>query len=263
MALISSRPFNDALLPIPASGKTPARVAHVLEPEYHQDVYRLPGELAASSKHGAFQVGADGILTREPNRGKQPEYVDDIDEPDTLSFIGKLQSTGERLTADDTTNVAALKSIAVRTGYVDIDAARSISAESFRITSNRAGVIRGDVLINSTGDGTIGRVAVYHYDFPAVVDGHVTILRFADPSLGWYAAAYLLTTPGQHQIYRYINGSSGQVEIYPQDIARLWIPKQSLDTMKQTGDALMRACLQFERFRAQMGAALAQAALDD
>ncbi|QDP24300.1 hypothetical protein [Bradyrhizobium cosmicum] len=93
-------------------------------------------------------------------------------------------------------------------------------------------MIAGDLLINSTGDGTIGRVAVYDEQFPAVVDGHITIVRLKNPKLAWYIAAYLLSTQGQRQIYRYINGSSGQVEIYPVDIARLWVPFGEQENVK-------------------------------
>lgn len=255
MALIAQRPFNDSLLPLDSNGG----VAHVFEPEFHQDVYRLAGERAQAAAAGAFRLGDEGVLSRLPNRGKQPEYVDDSDDPETLQYIGQLTPEGRRLTDKDTMNIAALKSVSIRSGYVDIDSARAVSAEYFVKNKVRSSVVRGDVLVNSTGDGTIGRVAVYHYDFPAVVDGHITILRFNDLQLAWYAAAYLLTSSGQHQLYRYINGSSGQVEIYPQDIGRLWIPRREAEAMKGIAEALEKAANRFEAFRTQMGSALALA----
>lgn len=257
MALISKRPFKELLLAV--NGDKEVNTNHILEPEFHQDLYRESAIQAQKSPHGAFQIGEVGILTRAANRGKQPEYVDDQDDPETLVFIGKISSDGNRLTEADTRNVAALKSIAIRTGFVDMDSARAVSEEYFNRNKTRSGVIRGDVLINSTGDGTIGRVAVYHYDFPAVVDGHVTILRFHNLELAWYTAAYLLTEAGQHQLYRYINGSSGQVEIYPQDISRLWIPRQSAQRQSDTSSALQQACEQFELFRESMRLSLSLA----
>lgn len=258
MALLSQRPFCDSKLPL--DDGTEAKVTYIFEPEFHQDIYRLAGEKARESTLGSFQLGDSEIVARAINRGKQPEYVDDQDDPDSLAFIGYLSPSGRRLTREETSNVAALKSVAIRSGYVDIDAARAVSDSYFKKNEARSSVVRGDVLINSTGDGTIGRVAVYHYDFPAVVDGHVTIVRFKDVDLAWYAAAYLLTENGQHQLYRYINGSSGQVEIYPQDIARLWIPKRSDGDMKSIGKSLREGCEQFEAFRTQMGKTLALAA---
>ena len=47
---------------------------------------------------------------------------------------------------------------------------------------------------------------------------------------------------GQRQIYRYINGSSGQVEIYPQDLARIWVkPPKSAAHKKAVADGLRTA----------------------
>jgi hypothetical protein len=55
---------------------------------------------------------------------------------------------------------------------------------------------------------------------------------------------------------RYINGSSGQVEIYPQDIARLWIPPKSKPDMKKISDKLRDACAKHSKFFIDMKAAL-------
>jgi len=252
MALLTRRQASDCVLPL-ESGEA----AHIFEPEFHQDIYVKPIADAQNSKYGAFQILNDGVLKRSPNRGKQPEYADDLDNPASLKFIGKLHSTGKRLTAKDTCNVAALKSVSIRAGYVDIDSGRSVSKEFWTANQERCSVQRGDVLINSTGDGSIGRVAVYHYDFPAVVDGHITILRFQDQALGWYTAAYLMSQAGQRQIYRYINGSSGQVEIYPQDIGRLWIPRRTAKKMAQIVTEFQEACFKFGQFRDNLGSALA------
>jgi restriction endonuclease S subunit len=126
----------------------------------------------------------------------------------------------------------------------------------FEKVKKRASVKLNDVLINSTGDGTIGRVAIYDRLHPAIVDGHITIVRFNDPDLAWYAATYLLSTQGQNQLYRYINGSSGQVEIYPQDIARVWIPPKSESAMKGIANSLRSAVKKHEEFYSEMRSTL-------
>ena len=255
MALFAKRSFTESVLS--NSGSSDSKI-HVFEPEFHQEIYRQPAENALTAPYGSFQL-TDELLTEPIHRGMQPRYLDDLDDPDSLSFIGMMSNSGNPLTKKDTTNIAAIKSVGVRSGYIDIAASRSVSSDFYEDRKKRAGVKRNDLLINSTGDGTIGRVSVYHYDFPAVVDGHVSILRFKDPIFAWYTASYLLTAPGQHQIYRYINGSSGQVEIYPQDLARLIIPKRPGDEMKKIAEQLQVACGHFEKFRAHLGTAIAEA----
>lgn len=82
----------------------------------------------------------------------------------------------------------------------------------------------GDVLMNGTGVGTIGRAAAYLHDATALPDNHVTILRphagAIDPI---YLSVYLNTIAGQWQVEKYLRGSSGQIEVYPIDIAQFKI----------------------------------------
>ena len=134
--------------------------------------------------------------------------------------------------------------------------ARSVSREFYDNNITRAGVQKNDILINSTGDGTIGRVAIFSYDFPALVDGHITIVRLNNPDLAWYVAAFLLSSDGQKQIYRYINGSSGQVEIYPQDIARLWVKPADNAKMHAVARVFQAACKKHNEFYRDLKAAL-------
>lgn len=256
MALLTKRSFESSIL-YPTLDKSKPHV-HIFEPEFHQAVYLEAEEKARESEHGWFQLTGE-ILERPVQRGTQPEYADDPLELDEIEYIGMMHPSGERLTKETTENVAALKSVSVRNGYVDFDSARSVTQEFYQKRKKRAGIQYGDLLINSTGDGTIGRVSVYHYEYPAVVDGHIAIVRFKDIDLAWYTAAYLLTEPGQHQIYRFINGSSGQVEIYPDDIARLVIPKSTPEVMDKVAQTLKEACSSFEKFRSLMGSSVAAA----
>jgi len=88
----------------------------------------------------------------------------------------------------------------------------------------------GDVLINGTGRGTIGRTAPYLInEHQAIPDNHVTILRSSrlDPA---YLSFYLNALPGKLQVDKYQRGSSGQLELYPFDIRKfqVWEAPQSI-----------------------------------
>lgn len=79
-----------------------------------------------------------------------------------------------------------------------------------------------DVLINGTGVGTIGRCAPYLYKHEALPDNHVTILRtnLLDPV---YLSIYLNSIVGKLQVDKHFKGSSGQIELYPNEIGQFLV----------------------------------------
>jgi hypothetical protein len=231
---------------------------HILEPEFHQNKYVDPC-VNTSNMKGAFQVGDKSLLSVSPHRGKQPQYANDEDDPSSLEYEGMMLPDGNRMDSNSgLRNVCALKSASIRLGYVDTSLARSVSREYYLRRKAKSGVKKHDFLVNSTGDGTIARVAVYPYSFPSVVDGHITIVRYSQPEMAWYVAAYLLSEDGQNQLYRYINGSSGQVELYPQDIARVWVKPADKKKISEISNLFENACAMHEAFYGKLNGALSK-----
>ena len=79
-------------------------------------------------------------------------------------------------------------------------------------TTSERYLIVGDVVVNSTGEGTLGRVGIVKYLLePTVVDTHVTILR---PNLEinnnyfWFNIALR-----ENEIENLAEGSTGQTEL--------------------------------------------------
>lgn len=256
MALMTKRKITDTLLELHNPEQGLYATNHIFEPEFHQEIYVQACE-TTKAIDGAFQVGCTELLQRPINRGTQPDYADDENDVETLCYEGMITCDGSRRKDDEhKLNVCALKSNCIRNGYIDTSLARSVSRTFYEKVKGKAAVQKNDILINSTGDGTIGRVAVYNYDFPAVVDGHVTIVRYKDAKLAWYIAAFLLTEAGQNQIYRYINGSSGQVEIYPQDISRIWVKPADATKVHNVFTEFRGACDKHDEFFRDLTAAL-------
>ncbi|MFM2448955.1 MAG: hypothetical protein RIS44_1405 [Pseudomonadota bacterium] len=79
--------------------------------------------------------------------------------------------------------------------------------------------------MNGTGVGTIGRAAPYLHPDPAIPDNHVTILRPKQDLDAVYLSVFLNSMAGQWQVEERLRGSSGQIELYPTDIAQftVWI----------------------------------------
>ncbi|MDY0039676.1 MAG: hypothetical protein RBS57_05145, partial [Desulforhabdus sp.] len=86
----------------------------------------------------------------------------------------------------------------------------------------------GDLLMNGTGRGTLGRAAPYLTDRKAIPDNHVTMLRSRtlDPA---YLSFYLNSQVGQLQVEMHQRGTSGQLELYPFDIRKflVWAAPES------------------------------------
>jgi len=84
----------------------------------------------------------------------------------------------------------------------------------------------GDVLINSTGTGTLGRANIVLKPYKStVVDSHVTLLRvnrlFCDP---FYLKNILQYQPIQDRIYKnFVNGSTNQIELSLQKFSNMKI----------------------------------------
>jgi len=227
---------------------------HIYEPEYHQEEYVSVCNKIRDEK-GSYKLVDCAHLVGDIHRGIQPVYADDETDKSTLNWMGMTVSDGS-IWEEKNANVCALKSVCIRAGYIDFETARSVSPSFFEKNKAKAAVKKGDVLINSTADGTIGRVAVFNYGFPALVDGHITILRFDDADIAWYIGAFLMSDLGQKQIARYINGSSGQVEIYPQDIARIWIRSPSPKKIQTVASAFRSACEKYDSFKRDIKIAL-------
>ena len=107
---------------------------------------------------------------------------------------------------------------------LDADNRRALADEdSLRIQT-------GDVLINGTGVGTIGRAAAYLHDAAALPDNHVTVVRPGETLDPVYLAVYLNSVAGQLQVDQRFRGSSGQIELYPSDIAEfsVWLAPETL-----------------------------------
>lgn len=256
MAMLTTRKLSDTVLELQNPDKGLYSINHIFEPEFHQNLY-VDACTKTKESPGSFQVGDASLLECSISRGTQPVYADDETDPESLVYEGMITRDGSRLADPEKEfDVCALKSNCVRSGYIDTSLARSVSRKFYDKVRTKAAVRKNDILINSTGDGTIGRVAVYNFDFPAVVDGHITIVRYKEPQLAWYVAAFLLTADGQNQIYRYINGSSGQVEIYPQDISRIWIRSTTPQKQDELANELRKACEKYEAFYQELKAAL-------
>ena len=117
-------------------------------------------------------------------------------------------------------------------GWFDFDfSEKHYVDESFVIDERK--LVRGDLLINSTGVGTAGRVTYFGEDGDFVVDSHITIFRpNQDLILPKYALC-VLGLIGFNNIENMALGQSGQIELSLDIIGNIKIPVPPIDIQKQ------------------------------
>lgn len=117
-------------------------------------------------------------------------------------------------------------------GWFDFDfSERHYVDESFVIDERK--LEKGDLLINSTGVGTAGRITYFGEEGDFVVDSHITIFRpNQDLILPKYALC-ALGLIGFDNIENMALGQSGQIELSLDIIGNIKIPVPPIDVQKQ------------------------------
>ena len=143
------------------------------------------------------------LAIKEIKRGKSPKYADDSN---VYVFAQKCN---------------------VKLGRIDISLAKFLDMKTFDKYPVEEYMTDGDIIINSTGNGTLGRIGIFRdsdriNDFVIVPDSHVTIIRAGNQII----KDYLFFALKYHQPYleKLGEGSTNQTELRPSTVAELFIP---------------------------------------
>ena len=102
----------------------------------------------------------------------------------------------------------------------------------------------GDVVVNSTGTGTLGRVGFYQtadnrLELPIVPDSHVTVVRGSSNIQAFYLYAYLKAN--QSKIEKEGEGSTNQKELKPLTLKEMLVPMPPVSEQKRIETAITKA----------------------
>ena len=130
------------------------------------------------------------------------------------------------------TNIMILKSGQIR-GLNTFDlSVKNYASQSMNIDERL--LQKNDLLINSTGVGTAGRVNIFKLEGNYFVDSHVTILRLDETKLlPLYALYQLYYNIGFKNIEKMATGQSGQIELSIKTIANIKIPVPPLEEQEK------------------------------
>ena len=97
-------------------------------------------------------------------------------------------------------------------------------------------LISGDILLNSTGTGTLGRAVIFVDEAKKryVADTHVTVIRTdAKQILPEYLTSFLSLPDTQEYIYTgCVNGSTNQIELSKEAFSKMPVPAPCLEKQK-------------------------------
>jgi type I restriction enzyme, S subunit len=169
----------------------------------------------------------------------------DSDEAELSSIVEFLnRGVTPRYTEDDA-QLRVLNQKCVRNGRVSFGPSRRTLAD--KVTAPKLLMVN-DVLVNSTGMGTLGRVARWTKDEACTVDSHVTIVRFDEAKVDPVCAG-LTMLEMESEIEALGEGSTGQTELSRAQLSalRITLPSRGrsaklrpvLDALENRGDAAL------------------------
>jgi len=144
---------------------------------------------------------------------------------------------------------------AIRWGYINLSEIKYFDNSARGSIKSNSFVETGDIVLNSTGHGTIGRAYVLKSeDGRFIADSHVTIIRVDRTQiLPEYLCYHMESVLGQRQIYKLITGSTGQAELSPQSLGRYCISLPSLEEQEKICSLLSWIDYELSRFESLKG----------
>ncbi|AJI72994.1 type I restriction-modification system [Francisella tularensis subsp. novicida GA99-3548] len=151
-----------------------------------------------------------GEITSYVNRGVAPKYTDEH-------------------------GITVINQKCIREGNINLELARVHNPDK-KYTAEKQ-LHLGDILINSTGVGTAGRVGIFTDSINAIVDTHVSIVRlnkeYAYPKFVYYNLRFR-----EKELEETAEGSTGQIELKRDAIKSLNILLPQLTEQKAIADVL-------------------------
>ncbi|MCK6053629.1 restriction endonuclease subunit S [Moraxella osloensis] len=196
------------------------------------DLYLCNLDRITKSKQIILNLYQEWFINFKFPNYEQVEFVDGIPEGWELKSVSELtQLISRGITPkynDESGKSIVINQKCIRDNKLNLELARRQDKE---IPDSKL-VQKGDVLINSTGAGTLGRVTQVHEDLPdTTVDTHVTIARpLQEISSAWFGAAI-------SHIESYIEtlgeGATNQLELKREVIGRIDLVCPAMDIQNQ------------------------------
>lgn len=203
----------------------------------------LPGKRKAAPP-SRIERRPGGIFELFPD-GSEKDISDEIpfDIPESWEWV-RLESVctyiqrGKSPKYSEIVKIPVISQKCIQWSGFTIEKARFIDPESLSSYNRERFLEDGDLLLNSTGTGTIGRMAIYMSDLNpygvALADGHVTVVRpYKDFVLNRFICTLFASPQIQSQIEKKSDGSTNQIEFSLSKVKETLVPLPPLQEQQR------------------------------
>ena len=136
---------------------------------------------------------------------------------DICSFLSRGKSP--KYSEDDKTYPVFAQKCNLKDGGISLEQARFLDPSTINKWNEVYKLQTGDILVNSTGTGTVGRTRLFNTNclgnYPFVVpDSHVSVVRVLKSICPQYVYAYISSDSIQEYLEENLAGSTNQKELY-------------------------------------------------
>lgn len=185
---------------------------------------------AVSVKNFSDSFMKTGRLDSEYYQPKYDAYFASLQQFKTTSIPDEfdvLKNSGTNY-AEGISDVGVIKTKQLSSSGVNTDGVESYFTNEVCAQNKSTFIANNDVLFASMGVGSLGKAGLFSYDGnkPFITDSTLRIYRAKETSciLPEVLCIFLQSAIGQELIYRYVVGSTGIINIYDDDIAKIPIP---------------------------------------
>jgi len=161
--------------------------------------------------------------------------------------------------------IPVVKTGHLKNGYIEISQEEFVE-EKFYKSSTRSQIRNGDILIASTGKGSLGKIDLVETEEDLVADGHLSIVRIDEKKYNRLFLVYFFRSVlGYFQIERDFTGATNQIELYANEIGNFIVPnltplrqQKIVDEIKMELDAQEKIKKHIEAERQKIDAIIEQ-----
>ena len=187
-------------------------------------------EIPIDDLYDGIKVLVRYIITKNKGRENMKKTTTKDWEIKTLEEVCEFISRGISPKYTESQGLVVVNQKCIRNHVVNLELTR-LHDNNLKAVSSEKFIKNGDVLINSTGTGTLGRVAQVTEDIKATVDSHVTIVRPNTEIFDKRFFAWVLFSL-EKEIEESGAGASGQTEL-SRDTVRNFIVSYPKDKKEQ------------------------------